>query len=266
MSSAAIPLVEQPLGAEPHHRLGAAQEGGGAIRVQPQPGQRLGDEPDLPGPACRGLVDGQVHLEVRAAGPGVQFPAEQEFGLRPGAGDQADPAVSVPLGQRPEDDGPERGQPDPARHDHQVAPGGRRQVPGRAERPADAEDRPGRASCRARLTAPTARIVCSRPASPAGGTPLAEIATSPIRGAASIENWPGCAAGSRSPTGSSRRVTESCGLRPAAHDPVGHREHRLAGEGPVRAGHQGPGTDRAAGPGWPAGGGRCAPNSASIRA
>ena len=69
---------------------------------------------------------------------------------------------------------------------------------------------PGLAPCRARLTAPTARIVCSRLASPGCGTPLAEIATSPIRGAASIENWPGCAGGSRSPTGSSRRVTESC--------------------------------------------------------
>ena len=69
---------------------------------------------------------------------------------------------------------------------------------------------PGGAPHRARVTAPTARIVCTSRPSPAVGSPLTEIATSPMPGTASMVNWPGWNGGSGGPTGSRVSVTLSC--------------------------------------------------------
>ena len=69
--------------------------------------------------------------------------------------------------------------------------------------------RPGGASHRARVTAPTARTVCTSRPSPAAGSPLTEIATSPMPGTASIVNWPGWNGGSGGPAGSRASVTLS---------------------------------------------------------
>ena len=68
---------------------------------------------------------------------------------------------------------------------------------------------PTGASCSALLTLPTARIVCTSAPSRAAGSPLTEMATSPMAGTASMVNWPGWNGGSGSPAGSSRSVTES---------------------------------------------------------
>src|SRR5690606_581546 len=68
---------------------------------------------------------------------------------------------------------------------------------------------PGPAWHNARLTAPTSRMVWVNVPSVSVGSPLTEIAISPIPDAYSIMNCPGRAAGSRSVTGSSTRVTES---------------------------------------------------------
>jgi hypothetical protein len=68
---------------------------------------------------------------------------------------------------------------------------------------------PGCASCSARLTAPTVRIVCVTVPSVVVGSPLTDIATSPIPNAYSIMNSPGCGVGNGSPTGSRHSVAES---------------------------------------------------------
>jgi hypothetical protein len=71
---------------------------------------------------------------------------------------------------------------------------------------------PGAASHRARVTAPTARIVCastwSRESTPAS-TPLAETGTSPTPNAYSMVNWPGKGAWIGWSTGRSSSVTVS---------------------------------------------------------
>ena len=68
---------------------------------------------------------------------------------------------------------------------------------------------PGPASCSAVLTAPTARMVCTSVPSAAAGSPLTEIAISPMPGAASIMNWPARNGGSARPAGVSTSVAES---------------------------------------------------------
>ena len=68
---------------------------------------------------------------------------------------------------------------------------------------------PGCASCSARLTAPTERIVWVMVSIADGGTPLTEIAISPIPNAYIIMNSPGSGAGSGSPAGSRQSVAES---------------------------------------------------------
>ena len=67
---------------------------------------------------------------------------------------------------------------------------------------------PGCASCNARLTAPTEWIVWVIVSSVTVGTPLTEIAISPIPNAYIIMNSPGRGAGSGSPIGSSCSVEE----------------------------------------------------------
>src|SRR6266542_866613 len=69
---------------------------------------------------------------------------------------------------------------------------------------------PGAASCSARLTAPTSRIVWLSAPSPSDGSPLIEIAISPTPRAYSMVNWPGRKAGIGASTGSRRSVAESC--------------------------------------------------------
>ena len=186
---------------------------------------------------------------------------------RAGTGDQDDPAVGSRVRRARRADRPQRGQPDAAGHDHQVAAGGRREVPAGAERPAHADHGcPAGRRAGPRLTAPTARIVCaSLPSAPAG-SPLTEIATSPMprRGEhhelARLERRQGAA------SGSSRSVTRVAGLRRAAGDPVGDRQHRLAHRrrllGRVSAGHGDSRRGRAAAPGWPAGASSMASNRA----
>src|ERR1039458_733077 len=86
--------------------------------------------------------------------------------------------------------------------------------------------RPGGASHSARVTAPTARIVCTSVPSRLAGSPLTEMATSPIPGTASMVNWPGWNGGSGSAAGSSLSATRYCvsGVAPAppgAHGSIG---------------------------------------------
>ena len=132
-----------------------------------EPGQRLGDEPDLAVPVRGGWSIVRSTSIVTPHGPGVQLAAEQEVGGCAGAGDQARPAGSRPLRasapRTPAAAGPAR----PRRPRSPGPPGGRSDVPAGAERPAHPEHR-SRARRRAapRLTAPTARIVCTSVPSP----------------------------------------------------------------------------------------------------
>lgn len=119
------------------HWLRTADERRRVVRIEMGPPQQLTDHADVPAPVSVGLVD--RHAGVRRD-PALDFlPGDQIVrGARP---DQhVDTAVRRGLGQRAQDQRPQRGEPDAARHDQHVPAARPLQLPTRAVRAADADD------------------------------------------------------------------------------------------------------------------------------
>ena len=178
-----------------------------------RPRDQLRDDADAPVPVLAGAVDRDVQVDVEATAPVLELAQEQQVGRRPGADEHADRCEVVAVRERVVNRGPQRRQPDSAGHDHEVATARFLERPGRAERPADADDRAGRGRTRACETAPTSRIVW-RSAPAESGEALVEIGTSPTPNAYSMLNWPGAGTtGSASGSSMSVQVSAVSGAR-----------------------------------------------------
>ena len=173
------PLVEQGLGAEPHHRLRAAQERRRCARTSDR--RRSGSVTKPVSPSQPWIGTSTVWWSSRRESclPALQFGGVEEVALSARTGDQHHPPVAVPVGQRAEYHRAQRCQADTAGDDHQVASDGLLQSPTGAERPAHAQRRPGfgGAQCGADRT-DRADGVGEGAVGP-DGSPLTEIATSP---------------------------------------------------------------------------------------
>jgi hypothetical protein len=101
------------------------------------------DHPDLTAPAAVRPVGGDRYLHPVAA-PAFQLVGVEEVTGGPRAYQQHDPAIPGPVGERAEYHRAQRREADPARHDHDVPPGGGRHVPTGAERAAHADEAAGR--------------------------------------------------------------------------------------------------------------------------
>ena len=162
MSRACMPRASSTWRAEPHHRLRPAQEGGGLPRVEREPGERLGDEADQARPAGARAVDGELDLEARAWPRQASSWSRKRnsSGLRAPATSTTRPKQVACAPARRAGPGAAAPGPTPPATITQVAADGGVEVPAHAVRPADADHGPpGTASCSARLTAPTSRMV-----------------------------------------------------------------------------------------------------------
>ena len=163
---------------EAHHDAGAADQGHGAGRIEPGPGDELGHHPDVAPPVGVGGVHGDVDPEVETAAPALQLPAVEQVLGGAGPVDQLDVAEFAPVLQKVIQGRPQGRQPQAPGDDQDVVARHSATGQGAPKGPRTPSTSPRFRRQMARVTLPTSRTVWTR-VSGRAGSPLMEMGTSP---------------------------------------------------------------------------------------